>query len=579
MLSIENKISDSSLAFYLCVLIFFATCGISLYLKKNMTVLFRLLPELIFIGLFSLQSIIYFLYYSKKQTRFIEPVISWFEKSTSALWLSILFSVPILFYDAIKKVYPLGFSGLYTLMAQEIVQSNFKLPTTIPYYGPGGIPFAYPPLGAYIMGIFLKLGGSQWDYLRFAPPIFSLCAILCMFLLVKKLTKSNLAAFTSSILTAISFDLFFLQSESGGIFRALAFCLGLLSVYFFINLIEKPGFLYAALSGLAFGLCTLTHLGYAYYFVFWLVAWQITHLSKKNILWSFLSGAIALGSISPWLFTVINRYGVNVIFNAFQTHNTTYFLQIFSSPTNIVPAVLQNLNVLIIDWKLLILVMIGIIGLLFRKEFAFPLLFIFNSLFIFEGNRFVLFLSFVLAGYGLKFIFDIITKNNFLLNIPVKKSLFSIFIACFLFFSYLQSFFVIAAIPTLINKDMINMANYLEAHSSKESKYLALITGDSQADEWIPYLSNRVPLIGFWGSEWTGQSTQQEELTQLKIDCSSIQKKTCLESLFEKLDEKPEYLFVEKKIETLSENLRSDPAGKVIYENSRYLLFQYYPEK
>lgn len=61
---------------------------------------------------------------------------------------------------------PLGCAGMFTQMAEQIAGANFVLPAEIPYYGPGGIPFVYPPLGHYLFALYLKTGLSPWAYLR-----------------------------------------------------------------------------------------------------------------------------------------------------------------------------------------------------------------------------------------------------------------------------------------------------------------------------------------------------------------------------------------------------------------------------
>jgi hypothetical protein len=129
--------------------------------------------------------------------------------------------------------------------------------------------------------------------------------------------------------------------------------------------------------------------------------------------------------------------------------------------------------------------------------------------------------------------------------------------------------------PNLINQDMIDATNFLKNNTSKESKYVSLIKGDSQADEWIPYLSSRTPLIGFWGSEWTSGSDIQEKSSDMISRCTEIQEMICVDNVFKYLGEKPNYLVVETELGNLVEELQKSISGKVVYKNSHYIVFHY----
>ncbi len=92
------------------------------------------------------------------------------------VWLAVLFCISsvFLFYNAFRFSLPIAYAGMYTLMAEQIADGGFSLPMQVPYYGPGGIPFAYPPLALYVMAVFLKLSVSaiayQNNFLFFLTP-------------------------------------------------------------------------------------------------------------------------------------------------------------------------------------------------------------------------------------------------------------------------------------------------------------------------------------------------------------------------------------------------------------------------
>src|SRR5437588_10136227 len=79
----------------------------------------------------------------------------------------------VLIWNAVRWSLPGGYAGLYVLMSESIVHSHFLPPLRIGLYGPGGIPFAYPPLALYLMAFCIGiLHVPVFDYLRFAPDVF-----------------------------------------------------------------------------------------------------------------------------------------------------------------------------------------------------------------------------------------------------------------------------------------------------------------------------------------------------------------------------------------------------------------------
>ena len=102
----------------------------------------------------------------------------------------------------------MGYAGLFTQMAQQIASANFRLPLQSPYYGPGSIPFAYPPLGLYLLAVLIKLTGKYFIFLRLVPPFLSLISLIPLFYLTRELTKSAAAAAFTAVIAATSLDLY-----------------------------------------------------------------------------------------------------------------------------------------------------------------------------------------------------------------------------------------------------------------------------------------------------------------------------------------------------------------------------------
>ena len=69
------------------------------------------------------------------------------------LLLAVLVAAPVVFFQAFRYSFPLGYAGMFTLIAERIAGADFRLPMSIPHYGPGGIPLIYPPFAMYVFAL------------------------------------------------------------------------------------------------------------------------------------------------------------------------------------------------------------------------------------------------------------------------------------------------------------------------------------------------------------------------------------------------------------------------------------------
>jgi hypothetical protein len=573
-----GKVVDTVLRSKIVIMVLFLTffAGLSIYgiYQGDHVRLLRISPVLIFFCLLSLQMILYQISNYSEIERFGENIINWLIKIDILLCFSLFSAIPLLFASAISQYYPLGYAGLYTMMAEAISKANFQLPMSVPFYGPGGIPFAYPPLGLYFMALFLKLGISTWAYLRFAPPVFSLLSLIPLFLLTRRLSKSNLGGMVASLLAAGSFYLFFLQTESGGIVRGLAFGLGLLSIYFFDRMIESFHWRDVIFSGVMFGMAVLTHLGYAYYFAFWMVVWVVTHPKRQNWVGAGLVAAISTFVALPWIIVMLNRYGASMFSNAFMSHDNFNFLSLFQNPVSLFQALLINLRSITEQLWLFVLVMTGLVILVAQKKFTIPLLFLL-VLIIFQGqDRYILTVSFLIVGYIVAFIYRYITSKKIIKNKPLEILVSSIVIVGLFIPIYIQSFNQLSHQIPFLSQETLDMTNFLKEKTPSNVSYLSIITGDSQGDEWFPYLTQREPVLGGWGNEWTGAyRTQDLETGDLGM-CITMQNLICVEDWVSSTYKKPDYIILSTKLNLLSVSFGQSSDWKNVFSNWQYTVWE-----
>jgi hypothetical protein len=80
--------------------------------------------------------------------------------------------------------FPLGDGGLFWAMANELRTNGF-LPPDVTGYNGLDIPYVYPPLGLYLLGL---LGGDRM-WLQIIPALFSIATIPAVWLLGRGLTS------------------------------------------------------------------------------------------------------------------------------------------------------------------------------------------------------------------------------------------------------------------------------------------------------------------------------------------------------------------------------------------------------
>ncbi|HWQ45513.1 MAG TPA: glycosyltransferase family 39 protein, partial [Longilinea sp.] len=545
-----------------------------LYLRGDPARLLRLCPVLVLGCLTCFQVLVYQNTTSRNPAQYKEEIFAWLDKKNVIVWFALLASIPLLFTNAIKYDNPMGFAGLYTQMAEDIARVNFLLPLNTPFYGPGGIPFAYPPLGLYLMAVFLKLGVPTWAYLRFAPPVFSLLALVPIYLLARRMLRSKFGGVVTLLLASSSSILYLLQTESGGVVRCVAFGLGLLAVYFFDRMVGSFRWRDAVLSGVFFGLTVLSHVGYAFYFAFWFIAWVLTNPQKrKTWLGAVTAAIVSLMVALPWIFLMVERYGISIFSTVSQSHGTFSIIRLFQNPGSILPVLWESLACVYRSPIFLAFVLVGLAFLLINKKFTLPLLLVL-SVVINQGERSIMLVCYFIIGYAVSNIYQLITSKIRIPNKLTEKIISSLVIMGLFIPFYWLSFDTFTQQHPLLDQDMLDAGSYLQNNTSPQETYLSLYTNDSQEDEWFPYLSHREPVIGIWGSEWLGtMDTQYDELAGL-YDCISIQNLSCLNTWLESTDLHPDYILMVSNLEELAVSLGHSSEWENVYSNDRYLIWK-----
>jgi hypothetical protein len=540
---------------------------------QNKALFFRLAPILLFSWLLGL-IFICFQNYAYPQTKlFYQKLISFLDRRNFLFWLALALCIPLLFTAALKNTLPLGFAGMYSLMAEMIEKNSFRLPDAVPFYGPGGVPFSYPPLGLYLMAALLRLGVSSWTYLRYAPAVFSLLAMIPLFLLATKQSRSKIAGIVAAILASGSIYLFYMQTTSGGMVRGLAFGLGLWSVYCLDLFMSSHKWRFAILAGIFFGLTTLTHLGYAFYFAIWLFAWTITHPRLRNWEGAGILAGVAAVTALPWVLLMSHRYGISIFLYAFNSHGAGSSLASLQAPQIFLKSYVNNLAAVLSEPLLFITIFVGALYLLKEKKFTLPLLFF---LIPFYGTeRLVLTVGFLIAAHLVASIYKFISQSKPLQNIPCGKILLGLSLMLIFTPFYLRSIQLLGTQTPILERELIDLGDYLKNNSATKETYLFLSSDANEKEEWLPYLSAREPLIGFWGSEWIGTSSLEGKLRDDVFICITEQDLGCIDIFLKNNDFAPKFIITDDTLPQIAHSIEQSPDWSKNYENSRYTLWEH----
>jgi len=212
--------------------------------------------------------------------------------------------------------FPALLGGLFLEMASTVATSDALVPTTIEGFTTEGIPFAYPPLGFYVMAVFMRLGVDGVALLRFGAPAILLCIVALVYHLTWLLTDRPATALIAGTITGTHVSLNVYLVGASGFVRGLGFLFMLVAMLGAYQYFATDGGRRAlATATLGWGLVVLTHpvhaaaagAGVA-------MAWLVWDRSLRGLATGAAIAAGGLALASPWWLTVISNHGVDIFF-------------------------------------------------------------------------------------------------------------------------------------------------------------------------------------------------------------------------------------------------------------------------
>ncbi|HKZ54833.1 MAG TPA: hypothetical protein VJ123_05085 [Anaerolineales bacterium] len=511
---------------------------------------------------------------SDRAGRLIVTVDEWLRRPWALVAVLVAASAPILFLNAFRFALPVGYAGLYSMMAELLARTGPGFPSLVPYYGQGGAPFAYPPLGIILMALAERLSGvSALTYTRIAPPILGVAAVIALFWLAREITRSSVAAFVAGVILATSGRNYLFHIEAAGVVRGLGLVFALLCALALLRTLRQPSAKWFVLTSLLFALTVLTHLVYALFLLVGTPCLALAVPRPRSFVLALGAVLVGTGMALPWLGWVVQHFGWSALVSAAQTHGNAGTLQLLHDPARVLlPRMEDSLRNLLRDSKLAGLVVTGIVFAVAGLHFEVPLWMAGVIALIPEGDRFITVLAGILSGAVVGVLFrELRRTEDGRPPRPSQRVRGWALVAVLSVIFYRTGLQSISALQPSISIDTLDLATFVRSSTPDGATFLAVASPDEA--EWLPFLFHRQTMISPWGAEWKGTYTEEQERAAEVVRCASDQSVACLDRLMGSLPEQPDLLITHGQQEEINAALKSSGDWTPAFTNDAYVLW------
>ncbi|HQF61694.1 MAG TPA: hypothetical protein PLT26_04275 [Anaerolineaceae bacterium] len=507
----------------------------------------------------------------------INTILGWIYRKFGLEILAVLSISWLYFRNVIQFNEPVGYAGLYALMTNLLIENHFCLPTWVPYYGPGGIPFAYPPVGFYLAGFAKTLLSIPTDtYLRFAPPVWTLLAVVALYWLALKMTGSRIKALLSAFLFGATLEIYNYHATAAGIVRAPALLWTILSLIGLWMVLRQgaKSIKVILLTAVCVGLTAATHLSYL---VFLVLSAGVLLISKIDhdlfVRVRRLALILVLGALicAPWWVTIIQNFGITVLGYASSTHGSMHVLsRLFQGEWA------QALLSLFSRWggiPFMGFVLLGIAYALWKRNFILPVWFFVIFLLLGESDRFQMLLGGLMAGDAIVDLASISihsTNNEKIYRNTLHWILPSMLIILFV---WGQVYSRISLIQPSVTPALKEAAGWIQVNTDASSRVL-FYSSEHDTAEWVPYLTERVPSVGHWGAEWLGTFKSRYIEWTAMSDCVRKNSLQCIVDNFADGEINYDYVLVPYETVASANPFDGNADYQKVFHNDQYLVYR-----
>lgn len=432
----------------------------------------------------------------------------------------------------VTNPYPAYGAGLYARAAAEILANGYHPPVRVPGYTAEGVPFAYPPLGLYLLATLFDLGGDPIAVSRVFPGVVVVVAGVPAYLLGRDVVGSRPAGAAVAAMVALNPQVLEWHVSAGGVVRAVAFLSALIAVYAGYHVFAHDGRRPVLVGAFAFGSTVLTHPSYALFVVVsCLLFWEVLDRSGRGLLRGAAVGIGGTAVAAPWLGWVLDTHGPGVLAAAAGTHGGIGGggLELLAgelSPYVLVPAgaaayLLLGRRYLIPAW------FVAAAALFAQPRFAYTV-----------GA-----LALAAAASDLEGRLPVLDGAR---RCPDRRALVAglLIAGSVAGGAYLAHEATLVADPTtpeFLDDDAVAAMEWAASGTPEEATFVVL--GD--AAEWFPALAERTILVGPWGVEWRGPGAYDAQFRAFET-VSACRSAGCVEATAAAVGGTPDYVYVPK---------------------------------
>lgn len=457
---------------------------------------------------------------------------------------SVLRLMPVLGED-----FPLNDGGLFLSMARDVRASGFALPELATYNGLE-IPFAYPPVGIYLLAAAESLGLGGTDAMRIIPLIASVTTIPLVYFIGRDLTRSTWIGAGTAAFFAVSTGSFEWMVMGGGITRAPGFLVALVAVWLVIRAYQASGWWPSAGAGVVVGMTSLVHLQAAVFAAVSTVALLPFLAPRRGGVRRLLSiGAVAALVVSPWVAVVGARHGLEPFIAAASSGGTPFVgvLNILSSRSS--GGVVEVLG---------IATMVGLAICAYRG-FWLPVVWAFAIVIVDSraGQPFLSLPAAIAITFALGDIGAVLSRTGSgtargAVGVACSLTRPAVLLAALVLGAATIDALAAQRAPDspmrAIGGDVQDAMAWVEANTPDGSRF-AVVSGrywavDAEA-EWFPTLAKRQSVATVQGTEWLDRdrfATQVQRASELPV-CVVTGDEACVESWFDDVGQ-VDYLFL-----------------------------------